>query len=151
MAAERTFEAAVLLFNVSNPFLWFSAAMLGHHALEMLLKSALIRAGCSVREGGRPEDGFVWGHDLEKLATLLHSARPDFSGNIPPHPEVELISVSTYFARYNAIFNELRYPQASRNVDSLGPGEDEAELLANMMKVIRPFAFPLADEPLGNS
>ena len=32
MAAEHSFQAAVLLFNVNNPFLWFSAAMLGHHA-----------------------------------------------------------------------------------------------------------------------
>jgi len=71
------FEAAVLLFNVNNPFLWFSAAILGHHALEMLLKSALIRAACPVREGGGPEDDFVWGHDLEKPATFaaLQTAR----------------------------------------------------------------------------
>ena len=59
--------------------------------------------------------------------------------------------MSTYFARYNAIFNELRYPRASPNVDSLGPGEDEAELLANMMKAIRPFAFPLSEEPRGTN
>ena len=147
MAAERTLRAATLLFNLNDPFVWFSAALLGHHALEMLLKSALIRAGCPV-EKGKTEAGFVWGHDLDKLAKLLASKRQDFSLQISPHLEMPLISCTTYLARYDVFFNELRYPNASPNVDSLGPGRDEAELLAELMDGIRPLAFPLSDGEL---
>jgi HEPN domain-containing protein len=146
MAAERTFEAGTLLFNhLNNPFLYFSAALLGHHALEMLLKSALIREGYPL-EKGKTEEGCVWGHDLEKLAALLASKRPDFSLQIPLRLEIPLLSCKTYLGRYNAFFNELRYPGASPNVDSLGPGGEEAALLAELMDGIRPFAFPLPNE-----
>lgn len=147
MAAERTFQAATLLFDLNIPLVWFSAALLGHHALEMLIKSALIREGCPV-EKGKTEDGFVWGHDLGKLVKLLASKRQDFSLQISSHPEIPLLSCTTYLARYDTFFNELRYPNASPNVDSLGPGRDEAELLAELMDGIRPFAFPLSDEEL---
>jgi len=147
MNAEYAYEAAILLFNnYANPFVWFSAAMLGHHALEMLLKSALIREGCPIVEKGKPEDGSVWGHDLEKLAALLESKRPDFSLKIRPRSDIPLLSCKTYLARYNAFFNELRYPRASPNVDSLGPGREEAQLLTELMDGIRPFAFPLPNE-----
>jgi hypothetical protein len=144
-AAETTFDAATLLFNSDNPFVWFPAALLGHHALEMLLKSALIKEGCPV-EKGNPGDGFVWGHDLEKLATLLGSKRPDFSLKIPLKPEIPLFSSLTYLARYDVFFNELRYPTASPNVDSVGPGEAEAALLAELMQAIRSFAFALPND-----
>jgi HEPN domain-containing protein len=147
MAAENTLQAAMLLFNLNNPFVWFSAAILGHHALEMLLKSALIREGCTVAPG-KPEEGFVWGHDLQRLANLLASKRQDFSLKISPRWEIPLLSCPTYLARYDVFFNELRYPNASPNVDSLGPGRDEAELLAELMGGIRPFAFPLPNEEL---
>jgi len=134
LAAERTFQAATLLPPFSDT-----------HALEMLLKSALIREGCPV-EKGKPEDGFVWGHDLEKLVKLLTSKRRDFSLQIPVNPEMPLISSQTYLARDDVFFDELRYPTSSPNVDSLGPGEDEAALLATLMHGIRPFAFPLPNE-----
>jgi hypothetical protein len=137
------FQSATLLFNLNDPCVWFPAALLGHHALEMLLKSALIREGCPL-EKGKPEG--VWGHNLEKLATLLESKRQDFSLQIPPNPEIPLISSRTYLARYDVFFNELRYPTGSPNVDSLGPGEDEAALLAILMARVRPFAFPLPNE-----
>jgi hypothetical protein len=54
-----------------------------------------------------------------------------------------LLSRKTYLARYDVFFDELRYPNATPNVDSLGPGRAEAELLAELMDGIRPFAFPL--------
>lgn len=140
--AESTFDAATLLFNLNNPSVWFSAAILGHHALEMLLKSALLREGCKIAKGD------VWGHALEVLASRLVSKRPEFSLKISPHPLLRLIPCKTYLARYDAFFNELRYPSASPNVDSLGPGRDEAELLSELMDSIRPFAFPLPGEEL---
>jgi len=130
--AEATFDAATVLFDQNNPSFWFSASILGHHALEMLLKSALIRAGCTVATG-KPEDGHVWGHDLEELAKLLASKRPDFS-----------FQISQHLARFNAFFNELRYPRALKDVESLGPGSKEADLLGKLMECIRPFASQLA-------
>lgn len=69
------------------------------------------------------EKGNVWGHDLERLAKLLTSKRLDFSLQISPYPEIPLISCTTYLARYDTFFNELRYPSASTNVDSLGRDE----------------------------
>jgi hypothetical protein len=144
--AEYAYDGAILLFDSPNPFVWFSAAMLGHHALEMLLKSALICAGCPIVEKGKPEDGSVWGHDLEKLAALLASKRPHFSLQIRTRWGIPLLSCKTYLGRYNAFFEELRYPRTAPNVDSLGPGCDEAELLTELMDGIRPFAFPSAEE-----
>src|SRR5437867_2990678 len=117
--AEATFDAATLLFRHNFSF-WFSASILGHHALEMLLKSALIRTGYTVANG-KQEDGYVWGHDLGQLARLLASKRPGFS----PH--------LTHLARFDA-FQELRYPQTSPHVDYLGPGEHEATCLADLMQ-----------------
>jgi HEPN domain-containing protein len=136
MAAEGTLQAATLLFNLNNPAVWFSASILGHHALEMLLKSALIQEGYTVVPG-KPEDGFVWGHDLEELAKLLASKRSDFSLQISPR-----------LARFDTFFNELRYPKALHNVDSLGPGEQEGMLLVGLMTLIRPFASRLPVEEL---
>lgn len=148
LAAERTFRAAIFLFELdSRPFLWFSAALLGHHALEMLIKSALIREGFPV-EKGKTKEGFVWGHNLEELAKLLASKQKDFSPQIRTHREIPLISRTTYLARYDTFFDELRYPSSSPNVDSLGSGRDEADLLAELMNRIRPFAFPVSDQDL---
>ncbi len=66
--AESTFDAATLLFSLNNPSVWFSAAMLGHHALEMLLKSALLREGCKIAKDD------VWGHD-SKSKPLVRPVR----------------------------------------------------------------------------
>jgi hypothetical protein len=43
--AAINYRAAETLFRADDPFLWFPAATLGHHALEMYLKSALIANG----------------------------------------------------------------------------------------------------------
>jgi HEPN domain-containing protein len=129
--AEATFDASTLLFCQNFPF-WFSASILGHHALEMLLKSALIRAGYTIANR-KQEDGYVWGHDLGGLATLLASKYPEFSPNL------------TQLARFDA-FQELRYPQVSPHVEYLGPGKNEAMCLADLMDSIRPFALPLPEE-----
>jgi hypothetical protein len=37
------------LFSTRNPFMYFAAATLGHHALEMFLKAALIATGMTGR------------------------------------------------------------------------------------------------------
>jgi hypothetical protein len=77
LAAECTFSGAVILFRSANPFVWFPAAILAHHALEQVLKSALIREGYAIARG-KPQDGCVWGHSLVELAQLLASKRQDF-------------------------------------------------------------------------
>src|SRR5437762_12653986 len=120
--AEATFRAAKLLFEHPDLSFWFSASVLGHHALEMLLKSALIRVGCIVSRG-KPEDGYVWGHDLEKLAPLLASKRQDFCTH-----------VFSQLARFDAFFDELRYPKALNKVETIGPGYVEAKLLGRLME-----------------
>jgi hypothetical protein len=43
--AQFTYARAQELFRSESPSLWFSGAILGHQALEMLLKAALIRKG----------------------------------------------------------------------------------------------------------
>jgi hypothetical protein len=43
--AQNVRSASAELFRSGNPFKWFPAALLGHHALEMFLKAALIRQG----------------------------------------------------------------------------------------------------------
>ncbi len=138
-AAMGAFEAAKLLFYIENPRLWFSAAILGHHALEMLLKAALIQEGFTVAKG-KPWDGFVWGHKTEELAQLLHTKRPEFSINIPDKWDF-LFDCPTYLARYDAFFDELRYPTSPlQRVETLGPGAEEIELLAELVHLILPFA-----------
>ena len=51
--AEATYDAAELLFG-QQPSFWFSASLLGHHTLEMLPKSALFQAGCTIARPPRP-------------------------------------------------------------------------------------------------
>jgi len=46
--ADVNYAASVLLLTSDRPFLWFAAATLGHHALEMFLKAALICEGMTV-------------------------------------------------------------------------------------------------------
>ncbi len=48
---DHTLAGAQALFRSENPFHWFSAAILGHQALEMYLKAALVRRGHQVAIG----------------------------------------------------------------------------------------------------
>jgi hypothetical protein len=56
MSSECTFLGARILFQSKTLLVWFPAAVLGHLALEQLLKSAVIQAGCPVTKG-RPARG----------------------------------------------------------------------------------------------
>jgi hypothetical protein len=90
-------------------FVWFPAAILARHALEQVLKSALLRAGYTIANG-RPQDSYVWGHNLVKLAQILAAKREDSSLEIlKDHPAV-----------FDAFFCELRYSQATEKVEELG-------------------------------
>jgi HEPN domain-containing protein len=130
--AEFVFESSKQLFESGSPATWFSAAILGHHALEMLLKSALFREGFPAARG-RPSDGFVWGHNLVDLARLLASKRADF----PLEQSAEVL------ARFDAFFNELRYPADLDKVEELS--EDDKYALVELVNHIRPFASPFTD------
>jgi hypothetical protein len=120
-----------MLFQSGNMFVWFPAAVLAHHTLETLLKSALIREGYTIAKG-KPQDGCVWGHNLVELAQLLASKRQDFP-----------CQLSKDLAVFDAFFNELRYPQTVEEVLELG--QDEGILFSQLMEAIRPFAAPLRD------
>jgi hypothetical protein len=78
----------VTLFDSGDPFLYFPAATLGHHALEMYLKSALIVNGMTVfdpRKVGSLDPSVnlaatdcAWGHDLVDLGKQFAARTPHF-------------------------------------------------------------------------
>ena len=119
--ADHTHAGARALFESENPFLWFSAAILGHQALEMYLKAALIRRGHRIAR----QD--IWGHDLVELAMKLQAKVNSFPTHLTPDLQV--------FTHY---FNELRYPAELLNVAGLG--QEEGALLDKLVKSLRPFA-----------
>jgi HEPN domain-containing protein len=133
VAAEGALRAACILFN-GSPEVWFSAALLGHHALEMLIKSALIRQGFIVAKG-KPENGFAWGHSVVELARAVASRCTDFNADGFFWDDL---------AGYDTFFEELRYPGILKNFDELG--EHHRLVLLDLMQVIRPFSFQLPNE-----
>ena len=115
-------RAAKLLFEQNDPFLYFPAAMLGHQALEMLLKAALIRNGFTVA----PEE--VWGHKLVDLAKKLN-----VSGRVSlPDLFFEVAK------KFDDFFSDLRYPQEIKKVEELGA--DDGWHLDWAVGVILPYA-----------
>jgi hypothetical protein len=86
--AAINYAAAKTLFATGDPFLFFPAATLGHHALEMYLKSAMIANGLTVfnqRELKSLDAGVnlaeadcAWGHNLVKLAETLSQRNAAF-------------------------------------------------------------------------
>lgn len=116
--AEQTYTGSRVLFNEGNPFLWFSAALLGHQALEMFLKAALIKRGRRVAKDD------VWGHDLVSLARELESSGIDFS-----------LWLLNDLQKFNDFFEELRYPQPAANVLELG--SEEGELLDALVGALK--------------
>ena len=131
-SAENMRTAAVELFRSGNPLLWFPAALLGHQALEMFLKAALIREGLEV---GPPPKGTVWGHRLiclgEKLTAIGKNKLPD-------------VCFET-LAYFDECFKELRYPTV-RAKGNLKLGENEAERLEAAVSYILPYAKPRKHE-----
>ena len=124
--AEINYVASGHLFASGNLFVCFGAATLGHHALEMYLKAALICEGMTVFNPVilKSLDGTVrltraecaWGHCLVDLAMQLSEKRPDFN----LRTEMNLAECRTLlmpmtleggFALFDPFFTELRYPQ----------------------------------------
>ena len=117
--ADHTYKGARTLFNSGDFLLWFPAAILGHHALEMYLKAALMR------KGHRAVKGDVWGHDLITLFNKLVMKVPALPNDLPRK-----------LAVFNDYFDELRYPQVLLKVEGLG--EDEGRLLDDLVRVTCP-------------
>ncbi len=130
--AEFALYSSKILFETRNPTTWFSAAILGHHALEMLLKSALVCEGFTVAKG-EPQHGFAWGHRLVELARLLVSRRREFPFD----------KSATVLARFDAFFDELRYPSDLEKVEELS--EEDKHDLVEIADCIRPFAAPFTN------
>lgn len=124
--AWHTHAGAKKLFHDENPFLWFSAAILGHQALEMYLKTILIRLGHPVVKGE------AWGHDLVGLASKMsQSNRQKVFGD----DAEEFVDKLQVFTNY---FNELRYPSKLECV--MGLGEEERDLLDELVDLLHPWA-----------
>jgi hypothetical protein len=140
------------LFTSGNPFMYLVAATLGHHALEMYLKAALINEGmtvCNPKDVSRldpaleikPED-CVWGHSLPELAEKLAEKCKDFNldEKVPDPRSSETskaMTVREAFAMFDPYFWELRYPQEAPNVE--GAGAEEAEILDTLVKRLKAF------------
>jgi HEPN domain-containing protein len=86
--ADHNYAASSYLFQSHNPILIFAAATLGHHALEMYLKSALIVEGLTAFDPSKikyldpsvrlQNTDRAWGHDLVVLLRQLAAKRSDF-------------------------------------------------------------------------
>jgi HEPN domain-containing protein len=151
--AEINYAASALLFGSDGPFLWFAAATLGHQALEMFLKAALICEGMTVFNPQKisktspmvtfkPED-CVWGHNLLDLARTLGRKRPEFNLSVmirTPYyfaAESGFLTVERGFEIFDPFFYELRYPTELTNVECLGP--EHKIILEELVTRLRPF------------
>ncbi len=144
--------ASSKLFESGNPLLIFAAATLGHHALEMYLKAALICEGMTVFDprkvkrlvpkGSLSASDCAWGHDLVTLARQLAGKRPDFDLkaelSVPGYFFHKLpMTVEAGFALFDPFFSELRYPQELKKLE--GVGEHEKIVLDALIQTLMPF------------
>jgi len=122
--AAIDYRAAKTLFETGDPFLLFPAATLGHHALEMYLKSALIANGMTVFDPNKVKsldtgtnlhaEDCAWGHDLVRLAETLAQRNAtfdlsrllDFVGVAVEGP----LTIKRGLSIFDPFFSELRYP-----------------------------------------
>lgn len=152
-------RAAKMLFDCGDPFLFFPAAMLGHHALEMYLKSALIVSGMTVFDPGKlkmlsgvslERKDCAWGHGLVELARKLAGRKPEFSLSREMHPVgyvtlKEPMTVEGGLAIFDPFFTELRYPVEADKVQGLG-GEHRI-LLDSLVAELRHARFSWSQIP----
>lgn len=153
--AQYNLDAARVLFtNEASITLCFSAATLGHLALEGLLKTALIREGFTIFDPAKlkqlannslARDECAWGHNLGALARLLASKRTDFdlrkpiNGVFPPHEYP--VTIENGLDIFDPFFSELRYPQQLNRLQGIGP--DDGRMLDAIVEELLPFAGPL--------
>jgi hypothetical protein len=148
--AAFNYHAAILLFESENPFAYFPAATLGHHALEMYLKSSLIVSGMTVFNPKKvkeldpsivlAERDCAWGHNLVALGKQLAARTADLqlAGRLPIMGLVVLqepMTVEEGFAIFDPFFTELRYPQENKLVTGLG--HEHGFLLKALVEVLQ--------------
>lgn len=150
--AKVNHSASAHLFSSGNPLLYLPAATLGHHALEVYLKSALICEGKTVfnpiilksLDPGitLKRSDCAWGHCLVDLAEQLAGKRSDFNFNA----EMDIRECRTLlmpmtmragFALFDPFVSELRYPQELKKLG--GVGEDEKLVLDVLVTRLQPF------------
>jgi hypothetical protein len=147
-SARFTWTASQTLFNDGNMIVIFAAATLGHHAVEMFLKTALICEGmvaCHPRDAkafGVEKDDCVWGHDLLVLAKLLATKRPQFNVKVVLDirgywPHKMPMTLENALAMFQPFFDELRYPHEKELME--GIGQDEVIVLNALVAAIKPF------------
>jgi hypothetical protein len=133
MAAEFSYSAAIHLFKSGDPLHLVPAAYLGHHALESLLKAALIHGGYTITNQ-RPGMSTAWGHSLVSLANQL-----DESVGGCRHVQ-EAKSGLQIFDDY---FEQARYPIDLDLGDFEPIDAEKGKLLTQLWDDLKPFA-PLA-------
>jgi hypothetical protein len=149
--AEINYIASGHLFSSSNLFVYVTAATLGHHALEMYLKSALICEGMTVFNPvilksldpgyALTRSNCAWGHCLVDLATRLSDKRPDFNLHAEMNfPECSALlmpmTLKAGFALFDPFFSELRYPQ---DLKKCGVSQDHKVVLYVLVARLQPF------------
>jgi hypothetical protein len=150
--AEINYTASVQLFGSHNLFVYFTAATLAHHALEMYLKSALICEGMTVFNPvilksldpgyALTRSNCAWGHCLVDLATRLSKKRADLNlraeMNIPECPSLLMpMTLEAGFALFDPFFSELRYP---RDLKKCSVSQDLKVVLDVLVARLRPLS-----------
>ena len=150
--AKVNHVAAHHLFESGNPVLYLIAATLGHHALELYLKSALINEGMTVYDPGKlqgldPSVGLkaedcIWGHSASKLAEKLAEKRKELNldEKIPdprPWDTPQTMTLREAFALFDPFFWEIRYPGETEKVE--GVGQEEGEILDTLVERLKAF------------
>jgi hypothetical protein len=140
--AKVNYMASTHLFASDNQLLYLPAATLGHHALEMYLKSALICEGLTVFNpvilkslNGTVEltrSDCAWGHNLVELAEQLAERRKEFNLDAEMdirecHALLMPMTLRAGFALFDPFSSELRYPQELKKLG--GVCEDEKLVL----------------------
>jgi hypothetical protein len=145
--AEMDYRVAKILFNSGDPMLYFAAMSVGHHALELFLKGAMIKLGmkaCNPKKAklfGFKESDCTWGHNLYDLGVTLATRDTAFNPNanidvsgFPPINAPTTIGDGLKF--FDPYFAELRYP---RRITNGGVSKDHWIILDAIVKELRPF------------
>jgi len=146
LSAESNHCAATALFEDGRFHLWFPAATLGHGAIEMFLKAALIYQGMTVCDPRRipivekslTKNDCIWGHDLVTLAGVLCERCEQFELDAPIRRCIyydEDLTVRRGLEIFDPFFSELRYPHESGDTDCLGP--EHRRILDDIVAKIR--------------
>lgn len=155
--AKVHYRASGELFALAseNPIYCFPAATLGHHALEMYLKAALICEGMAVFNPkklpsldaalGLTKKDCAWRHELVGLARKLSNRRNDFDLtaklDLPDCPEVKMPkTVLAGLELFDQYFSVLRYPQELKKPEGEGVGREEQRVLDRLVALLTPFA-----------